>query len=111
MTQLSSKTRRISGSEKVLAIQEHAHSNLAVPEWEKLNRGKTCWTVQSHLVDALFDARGVRIEELLQTGEAEIIKTGPHRTVYRLSLPLGRFYLKHYRIPDWRALFQNLFRP
>ena len=111
MTQLSSKTRSIPGSEKVKAIQEHVQFHLAVPEWEKLNRGKTRWMVKSHLVDALLDAHGTRIEEWLQTGRAKIIKTGPHRTVYRLNLSSGRFYLKHYRIPDWRAQFQNLFRP
>ncbi|MCH7989517.1 MAG: hypothetical protein IID46_10280 [Planctomycetes bacterium] len=111
MTQLSSETRhrRISPNRK--AIYGEYLSHPATPEWEQLNKGKTRWQVQSHLIDELFDARGLRIEEWLQTGKAEIIKTGPHRTVYRLDLPSGRFYLKHYRISDWRAQFQNLFRP
>ena len=111
MTQLYSKPQRVPGSETVRSIPGHAHTSRAVPEWDNLNRGKTRWMVESHLVDSLFDAHGVRLEEWLQAGQAEIIKTGPHRTVYRLNLPSGRFYLKHYRISDWQAQFQNLFRP
>ncbi|MCH7689248.1 MAG: hypothetical protein IH899_21665, partial [Planctomycetes bacterium] len=111
MTQLSSETRHRSISQNRKAIHGDHLSHPALPEWEKFNKGKTRWQVQSDLADVLFDAHGLRLEEWLQAGQAEIIKTGPHRTVYRLNLPSGRFYLKHYRIPDWRALFQNLFRP
>jgi tRNA A-37 threonylcarbamoyl transferase component Bud32 len=111
MTQLSSETRHRRISQNRKAIYGDNLSHPATPEWQELNKGKTRWQVRSHLVDELFDARGLRIEEWLQAGKAEIIKTGPHRTVYHLNLPSGRFYLKHYRIPDWRAQFQNVFRP
>ena len=51
------------------------------------------------------------ISRWLDDGSAEVIKTGPHRTVYRLVLPKGNFYLKHYRTPDWQAVLQNIVRP
>ena len=41
----------------------------------------------------------------------ETVKTGPHRTVYRLSLALGEFYLKHFRINNWKTLLLNALRP
>ena len=37
-----------------------------------------------------------------------VIKSGPHRSVYRVELPSGPVFLKHFKIPDWRALVRNI---
>jgi hypothetical protein len=37
-----------------------------------------------------------------------VVKSGPHRSVYRIELPSGPVFLKHFKIPDWRALVRNL---
>ena len=69
------------------------------------------WTIEASLVKTLLPA----IERLTAGCAArqgiETVKTGPHRTVYRLSLAEGRFYLKHFRIADGKALLQNIVRP
>ena len=54
---------------------------------------------------------GLRWSEWLREGRVQVIKQGPHRSVYQLNLPDGCFFLKHYRIPGLRAFLQNLVRP
>jgi tRNA A-37 threonylcarbamoyl transferase component Bud32 len=62
-------------------------------------------------VPTLRESAGLSLEDWLADGAAEIVKSGPHRAVYRLALPAGDFYLKHYRIPGPRAALQNVIRP
>ncbi|GAB4146873.1 MAG: hypothetical protein Tsb009_19760 [Planctomycetaceae bacterium] len=59
----------------------------------------------------LLDDNGLQLENWLKDGRADIIKTGPHRTVYKVQMPYGNFYLKHYKTPGWQSRLQNLFRP
>ncbi len=68
------------------------------------------WRMDANLVGDLLPAVGRQIERPENSG-IETIKTGPHRTVYRMSLACGEFYLKHFRIADAKALLQNLVRP
>jgi tRNA A-37 threonylcarbamoyl transferase component Bud32 len=52
-------------------------------------------------------------------GRIEVIKHGPHRTVYRISRQRPaepgkvneNYYLKHYRVPNWATWIQNVVRP
>jgi len=69
------------------------------------------WTIQSGLADALLPAMTRLVDGGATGAGVETVKTGPHRTVYRLSLKEGCFYLKHFRIADGKALVQNLVRP
>ncbi len=82
-----------------------------VPTGVSLRFGQTAWDVDSDVIDELFDDDGLRLDEWRRNGCTEVVKTGRHRTVYRLNLPSGRFYLKHYKIADWQALLRNLLRP
>eukprot|EP00913_Durusdinium_trenchii_P008891 g8357.t1 len=83
----------------------------AVSSVVRLRRGNTDWRIESGWIDHFFDSEGLRLDHWIATGAAAIVKTGPHRTVYRLQLPAGNFYLKHYKTADWQARLQNLFRP
>jgi tRNA A-37 threonylcarbamoyl transferase component Bud32 len=69
------------------------------------------WTMRGDLVDELLAACSTVIAGAGSRNAAQTIKTGPHRTVYRLSLPAGEFYLKHFRVADVKALLRNLTRP
>jgi tRNA A-37 threonylcarbamoyl transferase component Bud32 len=69
------------------------------------------WTMSADLIDELPPICQPMITGGAPSEVAETIKTGPHRTVYRLSLSGGRFYLKHFRVADWKAQLQNLVRP
>jgi len=69
------------------------------------------WDIAADLADELLTPAGLPLEAWRRAGRVQMIKTGPHRTVYRLTLDSGCYYLKHYRIPDWKAAAQNLVRP
>ena len=59
----------------------------------------------------LFGPNGLPVDEWLRTGQARIVKHGPHRTVYHVVSPGLSFYLKHYRLADLRAWLRGLVRP
>jgi tRNA A-37 threonylcarbamoyl transferase component Bud32 len=69
------------------------------------------WTVRADVAAELLpqlEKCGLRAEF---KGKADVVKTGPHRTVYRLQLPSDQFYLKHFRNYHWKGLLINLVRP
>ena len=69
------------------------------------------WRVLPDCRDLLFGPEGLRLQEWLRGGMAQVVKHGPHRTVYRVVLPELSFYLKHYRLADLRAWARQLVRP
>jgi len=76
-----------------------------------VRRGAAAWEVSPDLADVLLDERGLRFDEWHRQRRIEVVKSGPHRTVYRLALPEGEFYVKHYKAADWKARARNLVRP
>ncbi|HEY3965604.1 MAG TPA: lipopolysaccharide kinase InaA family protein [Planctomycetaceae bacterium] len=77
------------------------------------NRGVS-WTLRADLVETLLPwlqrvAENPALYGL--EGTVETVKTGPHRTVYRLCLPSDEFYVKHFRNDHWKGLLLNLVRP
>lgn len=45
---------------------------------------------------AQLEPRRLRLDDWLRSGPAHVVKKSRHRTVYRIDLPEGRFYLKRY---------------
>jgi hypothetical protein len=76
-----------------------------------VNAGGIRWQVASELRERLLSPTGLRLDEWLAKGQARVVKSGPHRTVYRVSLPGLDFHVKHYRLMDARALLRQLIRP
>jgi hypothetical protein len=73
--------------------------------------GALRWQLVPECQAHLLGPNGLRLEEWLRTGQAQIVKNGPHRTVYRVILPGLHFFLKHYRLVGWRARIRELLRP
>src|SRR6267154_2437130 len=69
------------------------------------------WSLLPDLRAQLLDDHGLRLAEWLETGQARVVKQGPHRIVYRVELPGLCFYVKHNFIHDQRAWFRQLVRP
>jgi tRNA A-37 threonylcarbamoyl transferase component Bud32 len=69
------------------------------------------WSLMPDLQAQLLDDQGLRLAEWLQSGQARVVKQGPHRIVYRVELPGLCFYVKHNFIHDQRAWFRQLVRP
>jgi serine/threonine protein kinase len=61
--------------------------------------------------EALFGTTGPAHDKWLRDGSAEVVKHGPHRTVYRVSLGAGTVYVKHCRLNGPRAWAREVLRP
>ncbi len=72
---------------------------------------KSTWFIDSTLKQNWLDESGqIILDKWLQAGRTDVVKDGPHRTVYRLRLPEGEYYLKHYKVADWKTGLQNVVR-
>jgi tRNA A-37 threonylcarbamoyl transferase component Bud32 len=69
------------------------------------------WSLPPGLRAQLLDDQGLRLHEWLDSGQARIVKHGPHRIVYRVELPDICFYIKHNLVHDQRTWLRHLVRP
>src|SRR5438046_690106 len=69
------------------------------------------WSLPLHLQTQLLGDHGLRLPEWLASGQACVVKQGPHRLVYRVELPGLRFYIKHNLVHDQRTWLRQLVRP
>ncbi|HXD86128.1 MAG TPA: lipopolysaccharide kinase InaA family protein, partial [Urbifossiella sp.] len=58
-----------------------------------------------------FGPKGPDLDRWIASGAAEVVKSGPHRTVYRVQLPGGAMFVKHCRINGLRAWAREVLRP
>ena len=54
--------------------------------------------------------RGLRLDEWREEGRLTTIKSGRQRIVYRVDLPEGPLYIKHFLVPDRRAKYRQWVR-
>lgn len=70
------------------------------------------WSIAPGWERDLLGPEGLRLPEWLASGEARVIKQGPHRVVYRVELagqfPARTFYLKHDRASGWQSGMRHL---
>ena len=91
-----SKLREIQASEGIRRMFKS-------PEWEWSQTDDVGWWSRDGWGEVLLGANGLRLEEWSEQGRVTTIKSGPHRVVYRVDLPQGAIYVKHFLVPDWRA--------
>src|SRR5689334_17492623 len=60
--------------------------------------------------EALFGGEAPALDDWLATDSAEVVKSGPHRTVYRVVRATGAVYVKHCRINGPRAWVREMIR-
>jgi hypothetical protein len=86
-------------------------------DWLDLTIGAVRWQVHPDWRDCLFNEHGLRFTEWRQSGGVETVKQAPHRTVYRIGLPLTThhspltIFIKHYPLADLRAYLRQTMRP
>lgn len=68
------------------------------------------WRLQPDFAQHLGPG-GVRLEDWLRSGQAQIVKHGSQRVVYRVTLGQVTFYLKHNLTPDALTWCRQLLRP
>src|SRR5262245_50307960 len=79
----------------------------SLAQYTTLRFGDTSWQVRSDATDTLFDTSGFRLPPWIESGQASIVKRGPHRTVYRVDLCGHCVYVKHYRVADARTMMSQ----
>ncbi|WP_165235460.1 lipopolysaccharide kinase InaA family protein [Aquisphaera insulae] len=80
------------------------------PEWAWAESGGVGWWFRGPWRDALLGPEGLRLEQWRAEGRLSVVKSGPHRIVYRADLPEGAIFIKHYLVPDYRAMLRQWFR-
>jgi tRNA A-37 threonylcarbamoyl transferase component Bud32 len=80
------------------------------PEWQWSQFGDVGWWSRDGWGDLLLGAEGLRLDDWREQGRLTTIKSGPHRVVYRVDLPQGTIYVKHFLVPDWRAMLRQWVR-
>jgi len=73
--------------------------------------GNVRWQIAPEHRELLLGPEGLRLEEWLRTGRVRVIKQGPHRVVYHVTLCGLSFFVKHNRLPNLRAWLRQLVRP
>lgn len=73
------------------------------PAWDWADAGPLGWWVRPDWREVLIGPRGLRLDEWRDQGRLTVVKTGPHRVVYRADLAEGAVYVKHFLVPDFRA--------
>jgi tRNA A-37 threonylcarbamoyl transferase component Bud32 len=80
------------------------------PEWLWDQSGDVGWWVRSDWHPSLLGDHGLRLDEWRRDGRLEVVKKGPHRVVYRVDLPEGAVYVKHFLVPGVRAKLRQWLR-
>ncbi len=73
--------------------------------------GDVDWHFQRHCPESWFSPRGILVPSRLASGQAQIVKDGSHRTVYRIDLPERALFVKHYRCTNTLAALRHWWRP
>jgi tRNA A-37 threonylcarbamoyl transferase component Bud32 len=77
----------------------------------ELVAGGLRWEAAAAYCDALLGPDGLRLDEWLASGQARVVKQGPHCAVYHVVLPDLDCHVKHYRLADARAWLRACVRP
>lgn len=85
--------------------------NLPVLPLTQLTAGGIRWSLVPELDRLLLGPMGLRLQEWVESGQAHVVKQGPHRVVYRVDLPGFSFYLKHNLIADRTSWLRQTIRP
>jgi tRNA A-37 threonylcarbamoyl transferase component Bud32 len=80
------------------------------PEWRWFQTGEVGWWLRGDWAGQLLSDDGLRLDEWRAEGCLTTVKSGPHRVVFRVDLPEGALFIKHYLVPDYRAMFRQWFR-
>ncbi len=80
------------------------------PGWVWASSGQVGWWVRPSWRSTLLGPGGLRLDEWRDAGRLTTVKTGPHRVVYRAELDGGAIYIKHYLVPNLRAIMRQWFR-
>jgi hypothetical protein len=68
------------------------------------------WWIRGDWRDTLIGPAGLRLDEWRSEGRLTVVKTGPQRVVYRVDLPQGTIFVKHFLVPGYSAMVRQWLR-
>jgi serine/threonine protein kinase len=80
------------------------------PAWNWMKSSDMGWWVRADWASALLRDGRLPLDEWKRAGRLTTVKRGPHRVVYRADLAEGSVYVKHFLVPDFRAMARQWFR-
>ncbi len=80
------------------------------PEWQWSQPADVGWWSRDGWGEVLLGPQGLRLDEWRQEGRLATIKSGPNRIVYKVELPQGTIYIKHFLVPDLRTTLRQWIR-
>jgi tRNA A-37 threonylcarbamoyl transferase component Bud32 len=80
------------------------------PTWDWTRAGDVGWWVRADWRSALLGPDGLRLDEWQAHGRLSTVKSGPQRVVYRVDLPQGNVFVKHFLVPGWREKLRQWLR-
>jgi tRNA A-37 threonylcarbamoyl transferase component Bud32 len=80
------------------------------PEWQWAQSDDIGWWVRADWQATLLGVDGLRLDEWRAEGRVAVVKKGPHRVVYRVDLPQGAVYVKHFLVPGVKSKVRQWLR-
>ena len=80
------------------------------PGWSWTQAGDIGWWVRGDWREALIGPAGLRIDEWRREGRLTVVKSGTQRVVYRVDLPRGTIFVKHFLVPSFFAMVRQWLR-
>jgi tRNA A-37 threonylcarbamoyl transferase component Bud32 len=80
------------------------------PDWQWQQTPGVGWWYRDGWGEVLLSPQGLRLEEWRAAGVLTTVKSGPHRVVYRVRLEETTIYIKHFLVPNRRAVLRQWVR-
>ena len=80
------------------------------PDWQWQQAPDVGWWFRDGWGEVLLGENGLRLAEWRAAGILTTVKSGPHRIVYCARLPHATIYIKHFLVPNRRAILRQWVR-
>jgi tRNA A-37 threonylcarbamoyl transferase component Bud32 len=90
--------------------QEAAAQMFKPPEWLWSQPTDVGWWSRDGWGEVLLGPDGLRLNAWREEGRLTTVKAGPNRVVYKVDLPAGTIYIKHFLVPDFRTTVRQWVR-
>src|SRR5712691_9539329 len=81
------RRRKVAETARTMAQAERGGVTDTGSTFTEIIAGGIRWQIRPEWRDLLLGPAGLRLDEWLEAGDARIVKHGPHRTVYCVTLP------------------------
>jgi serine/threonine protein kinase len=116
MSLCTPQTRMTRPGVRVMPAYPEAHPEELVrrmfkpPDWQWRQTPDVGWWYRDGWGEMLLGPDGLRLDEWRASGVLTTVKAGPHRIVYRVRLAETTIYIKHFLVPNRRAVLRQWVR-